>query len=185
MLAGGIVVFPTETVYGLAVRADDAGARARLRRLKGRPDGKPFQLIVSGVRRAKALCDTFPAEAGKLARAFWPGPLTLVLKSRGRRWIGVRLPDHPVARRLAELCGGAMIATSANRSGRPPARTANEALRGLARGVALALDGGPAALGRASTVVKCDGSRVIILREGAVPRKRIDQALGMKSRNAR
>jgi L-threonylcarbamoyladenylate synthase len=177
ILDGGVVVFPTETVYGLAVRAGSPGALARLRRLKGRPDGKPFQLIVGSVRAFKALCPSLTEEARQLTRTFWPGPLTLVLRSGGRKWVGVRLPDHPVARRLAGLCGGVMVATSANVSGMPPARTAEEAARALGSRVALILDGGPADIGEASTVVKCGKKKVILLREGAISKADIDRAI--------
>lgn len=175
--AGGVVVFPTETVYGLAVRAGSPAAAARLRRLKGRPDGKPFQLIVSGPKAAGAICE-FPEDAKRLAKAFWPGPLTLVLRFGKRKWAGVRLPDHAVARRLAQLCGGAIVSTSANISGFPPAKTADEAARELGSRVAFILDGGPAAIGKPSTVVKCTGRDVVLLREGAISREQIEQVVG-------
>ena len=177
ILDGEVVVFPTETVYGLAVRAGSAASRARLRRLKGRPDGKPFQFIVSSIRAARKLCASFPREAQELARTFWPGPLTIVLRSGNGKWVGVRLPDHPVARRLAGLCGGVMVATSANISGKPPARTAEEAVRALGTRVALILDGGPAAIGAPSTVVKCFKDKTVLLREGAIRRADIERAI--------
>lgn len=172
------MAFPTETVYGLAVRANDPKASTRLRQAKGRSEKKPFQVIVAGIRDAKRICPDMPESAMRLAKRFWPGPLTLVVKNRSQRWTGLRLPDHGVARRLAAYCGGAIVATSANISGEQPALTAREAAVALEGRVGLILDGGPAALRLASTVVKCGKKSVCVLREGAIPLPMIMETVG-------
>ena len=130
---GGVVAFPTETVYGLAVRAGDRAARARLARIKGREGKKPFQVLVSSRHAAVRMCGRLPLCARKLARALWPGPLTLVVKGRNGRWLGLRVPDHPVAAALLRRCGGSLVATSANLSGEKDAVTAAEVDRGARR----------------------------------------------------
>ena len=175
---GGIVAFPTETVYGLAVRPGDVVARARLRRLKRRSGAKPFQLLVSSRRRAMEMCGRVSALTQRLARACWPGPLTMVVKDRNGRWIGLRVPDHPVARSLARRIGGVLVATSANRSNRRAARTAQEALDAVGGRVDLVLDAGPAGLGVASTVVRVQRNGWELLREGAISRRAIGEIAG-------
>ena len=166
--AGGVVAFPTETVYGLAVRTGDGAARERLSGIKGRAGKRPFQVLVRSRHAALSLCGRLPACAQKLARAFWPGPLTLVVKSRSRRWVGLRVPDHPVAAALLRRCGGSLVATSANLSGEKDAVTASEVVSALGGRVDIVLDGGPAQRRKPSTVVKCDGESWSILREGAI-----------------
>lgn len=170
---GGVVAFPTETVYGLGVRTADRAARARLFRIKGREAGKPFQLLVNSRRQALRLCGRLPTSARKAARAFWPGPLTLVVKARTGRWVGLRMPDHPVARDLVRRAGGALVATSANLSGRKPACSAAEAVSALGDRVDLVLDGGTARHREPSTVLRCEGGNWTILREGAIKRRAI------------
>jgi L-threonylcarbamoyladenylate synthase len=170
---GGVVAFPTETVYGLAARTGDRAARARLARAKGREEKKPFQVLVSDRRAALRMCGRLPACARKLARAFWPGPLTLVVKGRNGRWLGLRVPDHPVATALLRRCGGSLVATSANRSGEQDAFTAAEVISALGDRVDVVLDGGAAQRRKPSTVVRCDGENWSILREGAIRRATI------------
>ena len=176
--AGLVVAFPTETVYGLGVRYGDRSARARLARVKNRPGGRPFQILLSSRRRARELCVEWPAAAAKLAAAFWPGPLTLVLRSGRRGWVGLRVPDHPVARELARRAGGKLVATSANVSGRQAARSADEVVRALGGVVAVVLDGGRAALGKASSVVRVSGGSWELLREGTVRREDVESLIG-------
>ena len=141
LLDGGVVAFPTETVYGLAVRCGDRAARTRLRRLKCREPAKPFQLLLASRRAALRLCPRMSALARALAHAFWPGPLTLVVRGPNGRWVGLRVPDHAVPRSLARRVGGALVATSANRTGARPARTAVEVEKALGDRVDLVLDG--------------------------------------------
>jgi L-threonylcarbamoyladenylate synthase len=114
-----------------------------------------------------------PDCARKLARALWPGPLTLVVKGRNGRWLGLRVPDHPVAAALLRQCGGSLVATSANLSGEKDAVTAAQVISALGSRVDVLLDGGPAQRRRPSTVVKCDGENWSILREGAIRRTTI------------
>ena len=177
--AGHVVGFPTETVYGLAVRAEDPAARRRLARLKGRPDGKPFQVLVADRAKALEICPGLPPAALRLAKAFWPGPLTMVVRDARGRWQGLRVPDHALARRLIRKAGGAMVATSANRSGEPPVRTAAELVATFGDGVAAVLDGGPPQSGRASTVVKVGARKWEMIREGAISRREIAAVAGV------
>jgi len=173
------VAFPTETVYGLAVRAGDRLARRKLSRIKGRPGRKPFQVLVTSLRRARELCGGMSPLASRLARAFWPGALTLVVRARNGRWVGLRFPDHPVARSLARRAGGALVATSANLSGGRPACTARAVVQALGARVDMVLDGGNAPLGRPSSVVRVQENGWELLREGAIRRRALTHAAGM------
>ena len=174
---GGVVAFPTETVYGLAVRPNDDAARVRLRRIKGRPAGKPFQILLSSRRRVGEYCSELPDVARRLARTFWPGPLTLVVKDRRGRWVGLRVPDHPVALDLARRAGGALVATSANVSGCQAARNARELSGELVHRVDLVLVAA-AGRGKASTVVRVSHSDWKLLREGAISRRQVADIVG-------
>jgi L-threonylcarbamoyladenylate synthase len=176
--SGGVVAFPTETVYGLAVRMGDAVARRRLRRVKGRAPAKPFQVLVSSRRAAVALCGGMLPAARRMARAFWPGPLTLVVRNARGRWVGVRVPNHPVATRLIRLAGGAVVATSANVSGRRPARTADEVVAALGPRVDLVLDGGRAPGGKASSVVRVRDDGWDMLRTDAISKRKLAAVIG-------
>lgn len=175
--AGGIVVVPTDTVYGVAASPDSAEALAKIVAAKGRDPSKPCQLLAASPGAAAAAGIPMPPPAAALARAFWPGALTLVLDLPGGGTEGVRVPDHPVARALCEAAGGMLRCTSANRSGEPPALTAGEAAAALP-GADAVVDAGPAAGGVASSVVKVgpDGS-LSVFREGAIPRARLEAAI--------
>ncbi len=176
---GELVVVPTETVYGVAARADSAAARERLYAAKGRAESKRIARFADGLAAVRAAGARVDAAAERLATAFWPGPLTLVLEMASGEWEGFRVPDHAVALAwLRELGGVAPAVTSANRSGEPPARTADEAWAALAPHVAVALDAGPVADGVPSTVVKAGAGGVEILREGALGRAEILRAAG-------
>jgi len=179
---GGVLAFPTETVYGLGVRADDPAAHRRLRRLKRRTPGAPFQRLVSGADRAMEMCGRWPDAAAVLARAFWPGPLTMVIRARRGGWIGFRVPDHTVSLALLRRVGGCLVATSANISGHPPARDAAGVLRQFPSGIDMVLDGGPVPIGRASTVVRIYASGWAPIREGAIPLEKIRALLGRERR---
>ena len=186
--AGGIVALPTETVYGLVVMPDERGVE-RLIAAKQRSADKGIQLLVDSIGQARALA-VVPALAERLAAAFWPGPLTLVLPRRadvslpaglggGRPTLGIRLPNHDVPRRLARELGP-LAASSANISGQPDATTAELVTTSLGDVVALVLDDGPVRGGVPSTVVDCTGpdDGVRILRVGALSEASILAAAG-------
>ena len=169
---GGLVLVPTETVYGLAADDHNPAALERLYAAKGRPQDKPIALLAADVSELERHGAKLTPTARRLAEKFWPGPLTLVLDSPAG-WIGFRIPDHPVMLALLRAWGGVLAVTSANRSGEPPATTATAALAALEPFIALALDAGPANGGVPSTVVKVDGARVEILRVGAIPEEKL------------
>lgn len=175
--AGGVVLVPTDTVYGVAAAPGNAAALARIVAAKGRDPSKPCQLLAASPGAVAAAGIPLPPRAAALARAFWPGALTLVLDLPQGGTEGVRVPDHPVARALCEAAGGALRCTSANRSGEPPARTAAEAEAALPEADAV-VDAGPAQGGVASSVAKVapDGA-LVLFREGALPRPALEAAL--------
>jgi len=177
LAAGRLVVLPTETVYGLAAAPECPGAREALFQAKGRPADKPVARFVSGIEAAAAAGARVDETARRLAAAFWPGPLTLVLDSPDGP-LGFRVPDHAVARAVLEARGHALAVTSANRSGGPDPRTAEEALEALGPVVAVVLDAGPAREGVPSTVVRIRAGRTSILRAGALSRDAIQEISG-------
>ncbi|MBI4027316.1 MAG: threonylcarbamoyl-AMP synthase [Verrucomicrobia bacterium] len=166
--AGGVVLFPTESVYGLGVDSGQSAAIARLYAIKGRPRDKPFQWLTSDVAVARAASGGWNERAEKLARAFWPGPLTLVVPSKGGA-IGWRVPKHKWLLALLQTLPRPLVATSANLAGAAAPRTFQEALRPFRRTIDLALDGGATKEGVASTVVELKAGRIRILRPGAIP----------------
>jgi L-threonylcarbamoyladenylate synthase len=186
--AGGLVAFPTETVYGLGADATDAAAVAKLYAAKGRPAFNPLIAHVTDVTAARALAQ-FDANADKLAAAFWPGPLTLVLPKRegcpvaelataGLDSIAVRVPAHPIARALLARLGKPVVAPSANRSGHVSPTTADHVMADLAERIDLVLDDGPAPVGVESTILACLDDTVTLLRPGGLPRDAIERPLG-------
>ncbi len=176
--AGGVVLVPTDTVYGVAAAPGNAAALARIVEAKGRDPSKPCQLLAASPEAVSAAGIPLPPRAAALARAFWPGALTLVLDLPHGGTEGVRVPDHPVARALCEAAGGTLRCTSANHSGEPPALTAAEAEAALPEADAI-VDAGPAKGGVASSVAKVmqDGS-LVLFREGAIPRHALEATLG-------
>ena len=187
LAAGGLVAFPTETVYGLGADATNGTAIARLYAAKGRPAFNPLIAHVVDVTAARALAD-FDSAAGKLAEAFWPGPLTLVLRKRadcavaelataGLDSIAVRVPDHAIARDVLRALGRPIVAPSANRSGHVSPTTAAHVLADLRGRIDLIIDGGPTAVGLESTIVACL-DRPMLLRPGGLPRGAIERVLG-------
>lgn len=177
---GGIVAFPTETVYGLGADARNGAAVAGIFAAKGRPQDNPLIVHIAEMAQADALAaEVGPVERALMAR-FWPGPLTLVLPARpgavceavtaGLDTVGVRMPAHPLALRLIRAAGLPVAAPSANRSGRPSPTTAAHVLADLDGRIAAVLDGGPAGIGVESTVVRVDeaGRRIHVLRPGGV-----------------
>jgi tRNA threonylcarbamoyl adenosine modification protein (Sua5/YciO/YrdC/YwlC family) len=172
--AGELVAFPTETVYGLGADAGNPEALAALARAKGRPPDKPFALLVPTAEQAESLAAAFPRVARKLARLYWPGPLTLVLPRAGTGTMGVRVPEHPVARGLLAQCGFPLAAPSANRSGTPEPLDAERVLADLDGAISLVLDGGRAWHGRPSTVVQVNKEGPPkLLRQGALREEEI------------
>ena len=168
--AGGLVAFPTETVYGLGADATNPKAIERLNQVKGRPPEKPYSLHLSSRDQVRQLVKSIPPLAERLMERFWPGPLTIVMPSNEGTTIGFRLPDHPVAHAFLTACGVLVAAPSANRSGSPPPTDAKEVLAALDGAVDCLLDGGPTRLGRESTVVEIVNGKLVVRREGAIPK---------------
>ncbi len=164
---GELVVIPTETVYGLAADATQPAAIERIYAAKSRDGKKPLAFFVRRTEDMEALGAELSPAARRLAQRGWPGPLTLVLPA-GEALLGFRIPDHPVALAVVEAMGGPLAVTSANLSGEPDARTAGEAEHALGEAVALVLDAGPSPGGVPSTVVRCVGDQLEILRAGAL-----------------
>jgi L-threonylcarbamoyladenylate synthase len=162
--AGGVIAFPTDTVYGLGAAADDEIARRRIYRIKGRPAGLPLILMVAAESQLEGWVH-LDSRAEALVRRWWPGPLTLILHAKGGGTLGVRIPQHEVALELLRAAGPLMT-TSANLHGKDPALSAAEA--GVLNGVAAVLDGGVAPGGTASTVLDLTGPEPHVLREGAI-----------------
>jgi L-threonylcarbamoyladenylate synthase len=187
LAAGGLVAFPTETVYGLGADATDSGAVARLYAAKGRPSFNPLIAHVADAAAARVLA-RFDAAAERLA-AFWPGPLTLVLPktpacpvadlaTAGLDSIALRVPAHAVARDILGAFGGPVVAPSANRSGHVSPTTAAHVAADLAGQIDLIIDGGPTPVGVESTIVACLGDRPVVLRPGGLAREAIERVLG-------
>lgn len=186
--AGQLVVLPTETVYGLGADARDDRAIAALYAAKGRPRFNPLILHVADLAAAERILD-LPAVALRLAAAFWPGPLTIVAPLRadagisplamaGLETAAIRVPAHPVMRAVLAEFGGPIAAPSANLSGQLSPTTI-DACHGPGASVALAIDGGPCRHGLESTIVSLAGTTPLLLRAGAVPRRRIEPITGL------
>jgi L-threonylcarbamoyladenylate synthase len=184
LAAGGLVAFPTETVYGLGADATNGEAVARLYQAKGRPSFNPLIAHVADLAAARTLA-RFDRTAGRLAAAFWPGPLTLVLPkapgcpvtelaTAGLDTIAVRMPSHPVARAILAAFRGAVVAPSANRSGHVSPTTAQHVLADLRGRIELIVDGGPAPMGLESTIIACL-DQPVLLRPGALARAEIER----------
>jgi L-threonylcarbamoyladenylate synthase len=185
--AGELVAFPTETVYGLGADAENPRAVARIFAAKGRPANHPLIVHVSSFAAARAWASAAPPEAERLAEAFWPGPLTLVLPKSarvpeavtgGQDSVALRAPAHPVARALLAAFGRGIAAPSANRYGRISPTRADDVREELGRRVALVLDGGDCEVGLESTIVACLGGRVTLLRPGAISRSQVADIVG-------
>ena len=175
---GHLVVFPTETVYGIACNADDPEALARLTALKERPQDKPYTLHVGRLDDVEARVDSIPPQARKLMRRYWPGPLTIIFPGADGRGVGVRMPSNRIALELIRRAGVPVYAPSANRAGERPATSAAQAAKSVGQAVALVLDGGPSRYRQASTVLQVTDSGWGILREGAVTAAMVRRTLG-------
>jgi L-threonylcarbamoyladenylate synthase len=179
---GELIVFPTDTVYGIGAAVDRPEAVARLYVAKGRPLDRPIPVLISDIEQVSRLARNVDANVERLVRAFWPGGLTLVVDAV--EWlpreivgdtgqVGLRMPDHPLALRLIDAAGGAIATTSANRSGEPAATNARDALEALKHQASLVIDDGPSPGGLNSTVVTIVKGRLRVLREGAIPSSEI------------
>jgi L-threonylcarbamoyladenylate synthase len=184
---GGLVAFPTETVYGLGALALDSLAVRGIYAAKGRPSTNPLIVHVPGEDEARPLVTRWPLEAQQLAAHFWPGPLTLVLPrcskvpdevTAGGETVAVRVPSHPAARALLERVGQPLAAPSANRAEHVSPTTAAHVLRDLNGRIDAVLDGGRCSVGIESTVLSLDASGPRLLRAGAISRAQLEELLG-------
>ncbi len=184
---GGLVAFPTETVYGLGANALDPRAVARVFRAKGRPADNPMIVHIARMEDLARVTRETPPATLRLARAFWPGPLTLLFRKHPRLpravtaslpTVAVRMPDHPIARELILRAGVPVAAPSANRSGRPSPTRPQDVLEDLEGRVEMVIDGGPTPIGVESTVLSTLVSPPVLLRPGAVGREAIEKILG-------
>ena len=186
---GGLVAYPSDTVYGLGAAASDEQAVARAFAVKGRLFEKALPLLLADVGDMAPLCAKVPAAAKLLAERFWPGPLTLVLRRSpafqsaalgGGDNVALRVPAHPFLRELIRALGEPITGTSANRSGQPSCRTAREVQRELGNAVELIIDGGSSKAGQESTVVDITTDALKMLREGAISRREVERVLGQE-----
>lgn len=184
---GGLVAFPTETVYGLGAKALDEEAVRKIFAAKGRPADNPLIVHVAEAEQIDLLVAAIPASAEALMERFWPGPLTLIFKrshrvpavvSAGLETVAIRSPDHPVAQALIRGLGEPVAAPSANRSGRPSPTRGEHVLEELGGVVSIILDGGPCEVGVESTVVDLVSDPPRILRPGAVTAEALQEVLG-------
>lgn len=186
--AGGVVIYPTETFYGLAARADSAPGVAKIARLKGRAPGKALPLIAADLAQAEEIVLHWPGVARRLAQRFWPGPLTLVLPAvpglapgvASMDEVGVRVPGHALAQKLAAAAGFPIAATSANLAGGP--EVADPALLDptLLAGADAVLLAGPTPGGLPSTVVRVTDAGLVLLRAGAVSFEQVSLVLSSR-----
>ena len=184
---GGLVAYPTDTLYGLGADALNEAAVERVFEAKGRPQGMPLPLLIGEREQLSMVVEAVPEAAWKFAEAFWPGGLTLVLPVgpdvpaliTARGWkVAIRLPDHSIPRELARQLGRPITGTSANRSGGPEQTTADEVRRQLGEAVDTVLEGGPKPAGRSSTVVDVTGELPRVLRQGSVSLDELQRVYG-------
>jgi len=187
--AGGLVAFPTETVYGLGADASSAQAVARLYAVKRRPADHPVIVHFGSAANAFAWASEVPAAAKKLGERYWPGPLTLILKrsaqakdfvTGGQDTVGLRVPSHAIAHELLEEFGGAIAAPSANRFGLVSPTTAAHVREDLGKDVDLVLEGGPSEVGIESTILDLSGAAPVLLRPGHLSKEQLEQVLGVE-----
>lgn len=174
----GLVAFPTETVYGLGARADHSKVVRRIFEAKGRPSLNPLIVHVRDISQAASLCAEWPEAAQRLAHAFWPGPLTLVVRhntkniapevTAGNASVALRMPAHPAARALLEACDFCIAAPSANRSASISPTSADHVIKSLGGRIDMVLDGGRTGFGIESTIVDMTSNPVVLLRQGAL-----------------
>jgi L-threonylcarbamoyladenylate synthase len=188
---GGLIVYPTETLYGLGADATRAEAVRRLADLKERDRDKPVSVLVSSRAMLDEIASSVSPAAENLIAAFWPGPLTIALPARaevllrltgGSGTIAARVSSHPIAQAIVAALGGPLTATSANPGGSPPAGDVAAARAYFGSRVDVYVDDGPSARGTASTVIDCSAPVPRLVREGAIPLDRIEAAAGMRLR---
>lgn len=184
---GGLVAFPTETVYGLGANALDEEAAKKIYAAKGRPSDNPLIAHISCMEELEPLVSRIPEAGRRLAEAYWPGPLTMVFPKSGRvpygttgglDTVAVRMPSDPVANRLIALAGVPIAAPSANTSGRPSPTTAQHVWQDMNGKIEMILDGGPVGIGVESTIVDVSGSVPTLLRPGAVTMEMLRETAG-------
>ncbi len=185
---GGLVAFPTETVYGLGADACNPRALRKLYAAKGRPAGHPVIVHLADISQLAQWAREVPPAAVKLAARFWPGPLTLILRrapgvshavTGGQDTVGLRIPSHPVAHALLTKFGGGIAAPSANRFGRVSATTAQHVTQEFGDGIDFVLEGGASEIGIESTIVAVTGEQPVLLRPGHISSREIEQVVGM------
>ena len=185
--SGGLVAIPTETVYGLAANGLDPEAVAKIFKAKGRPQDNPLILHVAEISQIDTLCHNIPESAYRLAKEFWPGPLTMVLPARdivpkcttaGLPTVAVRCPDNAVTREIIRLAGVPVAAPSANISGKPSTTTAQHVLHDHNGNIELIVDGGPCRVGVESTIVDLSEDRPRLLRPGGITPEQLIEVLG-------
>ncbi len=184
---GGLIIYPTDTVYGLGCDPYNLQAVKKVFEVKGRKN-KPLPVLISSMKKALDLA-YFTSEALKIVKKYWPGPLTIVLKRRENApsflggdpsLIGLRIPKHPVALKLIRLCGGSLIGTSANLTGKKPPTTVDEAIKQIGDKIDLIIDGGETVIGLGSTVLDLSTETPKILREGPITKEEISSLLKKK-----
>ena len=178
---GGLVIIPTETVYGIACNAQNKYSMERLRRIKARPKDKPFSYIIGNKEDVEGLARDIPAPAYKLMDRFWPGPLTIVLLSKERGTAGIRMPDDEIALKVIKMAEVPVVCPSANLSGKPAPLDFAQAIADLDGLADLAIDAGEAKLGKESTVVDLSRGLLNILREGALKKEEIEAVAKRKT----
>jgi L-threonylcarbamoyladenylate synthase len=174
----GVVALPTDTVYGLAAHAARPGAIEQLFAIKQRPPAKQIALLIDDPASMDELAADVPPAAESLARRYWPGALTLVLRGREGQTIAFRQPDHPIPRAVIRALGHPIATTSANLSGHASPRSAAEVLAQLATGYDLLIDGGLVPVGADSTVLDCSGPNIRLLRPGPLDRTELEALVG-------
>ncbi|MCC8127961.1 MAG: threonylcarbamoyl-AMP synthase [Clostridiales bacterium] len=184
---GGLVAFPTETVYGLGANALDETASAKIYAAKGRPSDNPLIAHISSIGELEPLTEQVPDAGRRLAEMFWPGPLTMIFPKSSRvpytttgglDTVAVRMPSDPVANRLIALAGVPIAAPSANTSGRPSPTRAEHVWEDMNGKIEMILDGGPVGIGVESTIVDVSGEMPVLLRPGAVTMEMLTEVLG-------
>lgn len=184
---GGLVAFPTETVYGLGANALDEAAAKKIYAAKGRPSDNPLIAHISSMEELPALVREIPEAGRKLAEKYWPGPLTMIFPKKdvvpygttgGLDTVAVRMPSDPVANRLIKLAGIPVAAPSANTSGRPSPTTAQHVWQDMNGKIEMILDGGPVGIGVESTIVDVSGPVPVLLRPGAVTMEMLEAVAG-------
>lgn len=185
--AGGLVAFPTETVYGLGADAMNSEAAARIYAAKGRPSDNPLIVHIADMEQVELVAKEIPVMARKIMEAFWPGPLTVILNKKetvpdgttgGLKTVAIRMPSHPDARALIRESRCVIAAPSANTSGRPSPTTAQHVLEDMDGKIPMILDGGPVGIGIESTIVDMTGEVPMILRPGYITKEMLESVVG-------